>query len=131
MGSTNAAVLPLPVFAIPNTSRPERAAGRAWDCTAVGFSYPACSTIGRLVGSVPQSLSHSPCAVQAGSGRGTACTCTAGLVENLQPDALQAVMASQGRAGKKKDLGSATRLNLWRIVRFHAVLCYLEKDECQ
>mmetsp|Transcript_28197 Transcript_28197/g.76105 ORF Transcript_28197/g.76105 Transcript_28197/m.76105 type:complete len:321 (-) Transcript_28197:729-1691(-) len=41
IGSTKAAVLPLPVLATPSTSRPLRAAGSAWDWMAVGRSYPA------------------------------------------------------------------------------------------
>ena len=39
-GSKNAAVFPLPVLAIPTTSRPESSAGIACDWMGVGDSYP-------------------------------------------------------------------------------------------
>ena len=40
MGSANAAVLPLPVCAVPIASRPPRMAGMQPRCTAVGRCMP-------------------------------------------------------------------------------------------
>jgi hypothetical protein len=44
MGSTNAAVLPEPVSAAPQTSPPPRMAGSASSWMAVGRSQPWCCT---------------------------------------------------------------------------------------
>lgn len=41
MGSANAAVLPLPVWARPKTSSPARIRGMQWCWTGVGFFMPS------------------------------------------------------------------------------------------
>ena len=45
MGSTKAAVLPVPVWAAARTSRPSRTRGIAADWTGVGVSYPSSATM--------------------------------------------------------------------------------------
>src|SRR6476469_10039374 len=45
MGSTKAAVLPVPVWAAARTSRPPRTRGIAADWTGVGVSYPSSATM--------------------------------------------------------------------------------------
>jgi len=44
IGSRNASVFPLPVLAMPMTSRPDMMAGIAWDWIGVGFSKPLLFT---------------------------------------------------------------------------------------
>jgi hypothetical protein len=44
------AVLPVPVWAIPKTSFPSKAAGIAFSCIGVGFSYPASLTAFKILG---------------------------------------------------------------------------------
>uniref|UniRef100_A0A0A9EE83 Uncharacterized protein n=1 Tax=Arundo donax TaxID=35708 RepID=A0A0A9EE83_ARUDO len=45
MGSANAAVLPLPVSAMPSTSSPASARGMHRRCTAVGRRMPRASHV--------------------------------------------------------------------------------------
>ena len=45
IGSTKAAVLPVPVWAAARTSRPSRTSGIAADWTGVGVSYPSSATM--------------------------------------------------------------------------------------
>ncbi len=55
IGSTNAAVLPEPVWARPRTSLRCRAWGMAWAWMAVGVVYPAAVTASRTLGLRPSS----------------------------------------------------------------------------
>ena len=55
IGSTKAAVLPVPVWAMPSTSRPSRALGIAWIWIGVGSVYPASMTADRTRGSSERS----------------------------------------------------------------------------
>ena len=55
MGRVNEAVLPVPVWAMPKTSRPVRALGIAAACIGVGVEYPAASIAARTFGLSPSS----------------------------------------------------------------------------
>lgn len=65
MGSAKAAVLPLPVCAVPSTSRPARMAGMQPACTGVGRSMPSeRHTLGvgrRMQHSLSPSFYHANC----------------------------------------------------------------------
>ncbi len=57
IGSTNAAVLPVPVCAHPSRSRPARRCGIDFACTGVGVVYPSSATARRIGGNSSEKTS--------------------------------------------------------------------------
>src|SRR5215210_1519608 len=55
MGRPNAAVLPLPVWAWPITSRPSRSGGMAWTWIGLGDSYPTSRRAASMDSESPRS----------------------------------------------------------------------------
>jgi hypothetical protein len=54
MGKPNAAVLPVPVCALPMRSRPSSARGMAFACTGVGTRYPSKVRLFLMAGESPK-----------------------------------------------------------------------------
>src|SRR5690606_37380772 len=55
MGSVKAAVLPVPVWAAPMTSRPSMTTGMAWLWIGVGMVYPVAAIACKMLGCRPKS----------------------------------------------------------------------------
>src|SRR5690606_37427125 len=55
IGSVKAAVLPVPVWAAPMTSRPSKTTGMAWLWIGVGVVYPVVAIACKMLGCRPKS----------------------------------------------------------------------------
>src|ERR1700759_3079122 len=67
MGNAKAAVLPVPVWAMPQRSRPPRTFGMAWDWIGVGVVYPSAARARRIGLARPNSEKLSKTGASSGS----------------------------------------------------------------